>query len=158
MMPNPLWVSQCTYVSTEQGFVIDTFANKIVGWRASKSQQTQFVLDALKHALYEPRPADSLVHRNDQGCQYLSIKYKKGRRRPGWNPALVGLAVRMTGPRHDHDWPLQGRRHSQVGTVHVSQSRGDTCCQLMSWAQRAVGKRTEYLNVRQSTTRSICLH
>ena len=52
MMPNQLWVSDFTYVSTWQGFVyvafvIDTFANKIVGWRASRSQQTQFVLDAL---------------------------------------------------------------------------------------------------------------
>jgi putative transposase len=42
-MPNQLWVSDFTYVSTWQGFVyvafvIDTFANKIVGWRASRSQ------------------------------------------------------------------------------------------------------------------------
>jgi transposase InsO family protein len=41
-MPNQLWVSDFTYVSTWQGFVyvafvIDTFANKIVGWRASRS-------------------------------------------------------------------------------------------------------------------------
>lgn len=54
--PNQLWVSDFTYVSTWQGFVyvafvIDTFANKIVGWRASRSQQTQFVLDALEQAL-----------------------------------------------------------------------------------------------------------
>lgn len=52
-MPNQLWVSDFTYVSTWQGFdyvayVIDTFANKIVGWRASRSQQTQFVLDFLE--------------------------------------------------------------------------------------------------------------
>ena len=63
-MPNQLWVSDFTYVSTWQGFVyvafvIDTFANKIVGWRTSRSQQTQFVLDALEQALYERRPADS---------------------------------------------------------------------------------------------------
>ena len=80
MMPNQLWVSDFTYVSTWQGFVyvafaIDTFANKIVGWRASRSQQTQFVLDALEQALYERRPAESLIHHSDQGSQYLSIKY-----------------------------------------------------------------------------------
>ena len=79
-MPNQLWVSDFTYVSTWQGFVyvafvIDTFANKIVGWRASRSQQTQFVLDALEQALYERRPADSLIHHSDRGSQYLSIKY-----------------------------------------------------------------------------------
>jgi len=78
-MPNQLWVSDFTYVATWQGcvyvaFVIDTFANKIVGWRASRSQQTQFVLDALEQALYERRPADSLIQHSDRGSQYLSIK------------------------------------------------------------------------------------
>ena len=57
MMPNQRWVSDFTYVSTWQGFVyvafvIDTFANKTVGWRASRSQQTQFVLDALEPVSY----------------------------------------------------------------------------------------------------------
>jgi transposase InsO family protein len=79
-MPNHLWVSDFTYVSTWQGFVyvafvIDTFANKIVGWRASRSQQTQFVLDALEQALYERRPSENLIHHSDRGSQYVSIKY-----------------------------------------------------------------------------------
>lgn len=56
--PNRLWVSDFTYVSTWQGFayvafVIDTFADRIVGWRVSRSRQTQFVLDALEQALHE---------------------------------------------------------------------------------------------------------
>jgi len=72
--PNTLWVSDLTYVSTWQGFVyvafvIDTFANRIVGWRASRSPQTQFVLDALEQALYERRPAGDLIHHSDRGSQ-----------------------------------------------------------------------------------------
>ena len=44
-MPNQLWVSDFTYVSTWQGmvyvaFVIDVFARKIVGWRVSTSMTT----------------------------------------------------------------------------------------------------------------------
>ena len=59
---NMLWVSDFTYVSTWQGFayvafVIDTFANRIVGWKVSKSAKTDFVLDALEQALYARRPA-----------------------------------------------------------------------------------------------------
>jgi transposase InsO family protein len=51
--PNLLWVSDFTYVSTWQGFVcvafaIDTFADRIVGWRVSRSAKTNFVLDALE--------------------------------------------------------------------------------------------------------------
>ena len=63
--PNRLWVSDFTYVSTWQGFVyvafvIDTYADRIVGWRASRSLQTQFVLDALEQALCERRPGEDL--------------------------------------------------------------------------------------------------
>ena len=56
--PNELWVADYTYVSTWQGFayvafIIDTFGDRIVGWRLSASQTTDFVLDALEQALSE---------------------------------------------------------------------------------------------------------
>lgn len=92
-MPNQLWVSDFTYVSTWQGFVyvafvIDTFANKIVGWRASRSQQTQFVLDALEQALYERRSSDGLIHHSGRGSQYLSIKYTERLADAGLEPSV----------------------------------------------------------------------
>ena len=72
--PNRLWVSDFTYVLTWQGFVyvafvIDTYADRIVDWRASRSLQTQFVLDALEQALGERRPDGDLVHHSDRGSQ-----------------------------------------------------------------------------------------
>lgn len=53
--PNFLLASGYTYVLTWQGFVyvafaIDTFADRIVGWRISRPAKTNFVLDALGHA------------------------------------------------------------------------------------------------------------
>ena len=59
--PNALWVSDFTYVATWGGFVyvafvIDVFARRIVGWRASRSAQAGFVLDALEQALHQRRP------------------------------------------------------------------------------------------------------
>jgi hypothetical protein len=44
--PNALWVSDFTYVSTWQGFVyvafvIDVYARRIVGWKASSSMRTE---------------------------------------------------------------------------------------------------------------------
>jgi hypothetical protein len=59
--PNVLWVSDFTYVATWQGlvyvaFVIDAFARRIVGWRASRSARADFVLDALEQALCDRRP------------------------------------------------------------------------------------------------------
>jgi len=65
-----LWVSDLIYVATWRGFVyvafvIDAFARRIVGWRASTSLRTDLVLDALEQALYNRRESvvEPLVHR-----------------------------------------------------------------------------------------------
>lgn len=60
--PNKLWVSDFTYVQTWSGtvyvaFVIDVFARRIVGWRASTSMKTKFVLDALEQAIWQRKNA-----------------------------------------------------------------------------------------------------
>jgi transposase InsO family protein len=80
--PNQLWVSDFTYVATWRGFVyvafvIDVFARRIVGWRASASLRTDLALDALDQAIYDRCDADTgdLVHHSDRGAQYLSIRY-----------------------------------------------------------------------------------
>jgi transposase InsO family protein len=59
--PNALWISDFTYVATSAGFVyvafvIDAYARRIVGWRASRSARADFVLDALEQALYDRQP------------------------------------------------------------------------------------------------------
>ena len=80
--PNMLWVSDFTYVATWAGFVyvafvIDTYARRIVGWRASKTAHASFVLDALEQAIHERRPVHrgGLIHHSDRGSQYVSIRY-----------------------------------------------------------------------------------
>lgn len=93
--PNQLWVSDFTYVSTWQGwlyvaFVIDVFARRIVGWRVSRSMQTDFVLDALEQALYarQPELKDSLIHHSDRGSQYVSIRYTERLAEAGIEPSV----------------------------------------------------------------------
>ena len=94
-MPNQLWVSDFTYVSSWQGmvyvaFVIDVFARCIVGWRVSTSMTTGFVLDALNQAICQraPSEADSLIHHSDRGSQYLSIKYTERLVEVGIDPSV----------------------------------------------------------------------
>jgi transposase InsO family protein len=74
--PNELWVSDLTYVATWRGFVhvafvIDVFARRIVGWRASTSLRSDLALDALEQAICErqERIGDRLVHHSDRGVQ-----------------------------------------------------------------------------------------
>ena len=94
-MPNWLWVSDFTYVSSWQGmvyvaFVIDVFARKIVGWRVSTSMTTSFVLDALNQAICQrcPSKADNLIHHSDRGSQYLAIKYTERLTDAGIDPSV----------------------------------------------------------------------
>lgn len=93
--PNRLWVADFTYVSTWQGwfyvaFVIDAYSKRIVGWRASSSMTTDFVLDALEQAVYDRHPSESdqLVHHSDRGSQYVSIRYTERLGEAGINPSV----------------------------------------------------------------------
>jgi putative transposase len=116
-MPNQLWVSDFTYVSSWQGMVyvaprhghsdqwrshgsiIEVFARKIVGWRVSTSMTTGFVLDALNQAICQraPSEADKLIHHSDRGSQYLSIRYSE-------RPAEAGIdtSVGSVGDSYDN--------------------------------------------------------
>jgi transposase InsO family protein len=93
--PNQLWVSDLTYVATWRGFVyvafvIDAYARRIVGWRASSSLRTDLALDALEQAIYD-RPFDDSegpVHHSDRGVQYLSIRYTARLAEAGIEPSV----------------------------------------------------------------------
>jgi putative transposase len=92
--PNALWVSDFTYVATWQGFVyvafvIDVFARRIVGWRASRTAHADFVLDALEQALHDRRPMrGGLIHHSDRGGQYLAIRYAERLLEAGIEPSV----------------------------------------------------------------------
>ncbi|QKD86277.1 IS3 family transposase [Xanthomonas axonopodis pv. vasculorum] len=91
--PNALWVSDFTYVSTWQGmvyvaFVIDVSARRIVGWKASTSMTTDFVLDALEQALHARHRDGELIHHSDRGSQYMSIRYSERLAEAGVEPSV----------------------------------------------------------------------
>ena len=93
--PNRLWLSDFTYVATWAGFVyvafvIEAYARRIVGWRASRTAHASFVLDALEQALHERRPEHrgGLIHHSDRGSQYVSIKYTERLVEAGVEPSV----------------------------------------------------------------------
>ena len=93
--PNALWVADLTYVATWCGFVyvafvIDAYARRIVGWRASTSLRTDLALDALEQALYARAidDGDALVHHSDRGVQYVSIHYTERLAEAGIEPSV----------------------------------------------------------------------
>src|ERR671928_938702 len=92
--PNALWVPDFTYVATSAGFVyvafvIDAFARRIVGWRASRTAHADFALDALEQALHDRRPMEGgLIHHSDRGRQYVGIRYTERLVEAGIEPSV----------------------------------------------------------------------
>jgi len=81
--PNRKWVTDITYLWTEQGWVylavvLDLFSRKAVGWAIGKSLETDLVSTALRRAIEARRPEGSkLLHHSDRGCQYTSDAYQQ---------------------------------------------------------------------------------
>lgn len=100
--PNQLWVSDLTYVRTLYGFVytafiIDAFSRRIVGWRVSRSLQSNLVLDALEQALHARERDQPLIVHSDRGSQYLAIRYTERLAKAG-----IAASVGSRGDSYDN--------------------------------------------------------
>ena len=77
---NQIWVSDITYVRTDEGFeyltlIMDLYSRKIVGYQCSESLDAKANLIALNRAL-DDLPTDRYpIHHSDRGCQYCCHEY-----------------------------------------------------------------------------------
>ena len=80
--PNQKWVSDITYVATDEGWlyvavVLDLYSRLVVGWAMSERMTAKLVCDALRMALWRRKmPADVIVH-SDRGSQYCSADHQR---------------------------------------------------------------------------------
>jgi len=79
--PNQRWVSDITYLVTEDGFeylatVIDLYSRRVVGWAFSRSLETTIVMEALDMALRQRHPPAGLIFHSDRGCQSTSEAFR----------------------------------------------------------------------------------
>jgi putative transposase len=80
--PNQIWVSDITYVWTQEGWmyltcVLDLYSRKVVGWSMSSRMTKEFVMEALEMAIRHRCPKDELLHHSDRGSQYASEAYRE---------------------------------------------------------------------------------
>lgn len=80
--PNRVWVTDVTYVWTDEGWlylavILDLFARRVVGWAASATNDTQLALAALGAALRLRYPVAGLIHHSDRGSPYASEDYRR---------------------------------------------------------------------------------
>jgi putative transposase len=94
--PNQRWVADFTYVRTWAGwvfvaFVVDVYAQRIVGWHASTTRTTDLVLTCSRMAVWQrehdghPVTPGQLIHHHDAGSPYTALRYTE-------HLALEGIA------------------------------------------------------------------
>lgn len=96
--PNHTWVADFTYVRTWAGFVyvayiVDVYAQRILGWHAQRTMKTDLVTTALRMAIWSreqsghPIPA-GLIHHSDAGSQYTSLRFTERLTLEGIAPSI----------------------------------------------------------------------
>jgi len=81
--PHQLWVSDITYIETDEGFVYlflitDAYSRKIIGWSISDTLEATNAVTALYMALSQlPAGIKNVYHHSDRGVQYCCDKYVK---------------------------------------------------------------------------------
>ena len=97
--PNRRWVADFTYCRTWSGFtyvafVVDVYAQRIVGWHAATDRRTDLVLTPLRIALWDrkrhgaPIEPGQLLHHSDAGSQYTSIRFTEHLELEGIAPSI----------------------------------------------------------------------
>jgi transposase InsO family protein len=80
--PNQVWVSDITYVPTDEGWLylastMDLFSRAIVGWSMSSTMPASLVVNALRMAIDRRSPPAGMVHHSDRGVQYAAHAFQK---------------------------------------------------------------------------------
>ena len=91
--PNTRWVTDITYIPTEEGWLylaalMDLYSRRIVGWAMQATMHRSLVLRALEMAVSQRRPAPGLVHHSDRGSQYASEDYRLALAGNGMVPSM----------------------------------------------------------------------
>lgn len=99
--PNEAWVSDVTYIRTDEGFVYaalitDAYSRKLIGANISDSLEAEGCLVALRQALAELPAGKHPLHHSDRGSQYCCHAYVD-------LLAEHGLAVSMTELKHCYE-------------------------------------------------------
>lgn len=80
--PNKVWVTDITYIPTEEGFVYlaghkDIYTKEIVGYAMDSRMGMELVNKSLCRATAKKAPLGGLIHHSDRGRQYCSYEYLK---------------------------------------------------------------------------------
>jgi transposase InsO family protein len=80
--PDQKWVSDITYIWTEEGWlylavVLELYSRRVLGWAIAERMTATLVCDALTMALWRRRMPKGVIVHSDRGSQYCSTAYQK---------------------------------------------------------------------------------
>jgi putative transposase len=75
--PDQKWVSDITYIWTEEGWlylavVLELYSRRVIGWAIAERMTATLVCDALMMALWRHRMPKGVIVHSDRGSQYCS--------------------------------------------------------------------------------------
>ncbi|WP_235553275.1 IS3 family transposase [Niabella agricola] len=99
--PNQAFVSDITYLRTEQGFLylflqMDAWSRKITGWHLSNSLAIEGAVAALKMSLKQCAVTKGVIHHSDRGIQYCCGTYVSLLQK-------AGMEISMTEQNHCYE-------------------------------------------------------
>ena len=80
--PDQKWVSDITYIWTEEGWlylavVLELYSRRVLGWAIAERMTATLVCDALTMALWRRCMPKGVIVHSDRGSQYCSTAYQK---------------------------------------------------------------------------------
>lgn len=130
--PNHAWVSDITYIATDEGFVYlalvtDLVSRCIVGWSAAESLSVTVAIEALRRALRDLPQNRWPIHHSDRGSQYCCHEYVAIARERG-------LPISMTEQNHCYENCYAER----VNGIIKDEYNLDACFRTRAQAYRAI--------------------
>jgi transposase InsO family protein len=98
---NRVWVSDFTYIRTDEGWlylctVLDICSRRVVGWAVSQTIDRNLAISALENAVKNRRPDPGFIFHTDRGSQYASADFRNA-------VARYGGLQSMSGPGSPYD-------------------------------------------------------
>jgi transposase InsO family protein len=132
--PNQVWVSDITYIKTEEGFLYlflltDLYSRRIMGWKLADNMGSYNAVLALEQAIKKAKgQVRGTIHHSDRGIQYCSRDYVKVlidhemriSMTENGDPYENAVAERVNGILKDewlYDMPLKNKNQAK-GIVH----------------------------------------
>jgi putative transposase len=103
--PNTKWVTDCTMISTAEGWlylavVLDVFSRRVIGWAMGETEDEELVTLALRMALARRKPDTAclpLLHHSDRGSEYTRLGYQECLKQEG-----IDVSMSRTGDCYDN--------------------------------------------------------